>query len=230
MADLELHIDRPMLTGAETVYLHLRDGIVHGSYAPGHRFTETTLAAELDVSRTPVREALNRLKSDGLVTTARAGVRVITLTPEDVLAVYQVRAALERLVASLAAVRQSEGSLPPARVDALEGFADTFLRGIDEGDIDSAVDANLRLHEAIAAMSGNRLATDFLSRVWARMAISSASNLAPDSAWSRKAAEDHFHLARAIADGDADAADRIAYEHVTAAESIYRERLAAGQE
>jgi DNA-binding GntR family transcriptional regulator len=229
MADPELHIDRPMLTGAETVYLHLRDGIVHGRYSPGHRFTEMTLAAELDVSRTPVREALNRLKSDGLVTTARAGVRVITLTPEDVLAVYQVRAALERLVASLAAVRQSEGSLAPAQVDGLEGFAETFRRGVEEGDIESAVDANVRLHESIAAMSGNRLAADFLSRVWARMAISSVTNLTPGSAWSRKAAEDHFLLARAIAAGDPAEADRVAYEHVTAAEAVHRERLAADE-
>jgi DNA-binding GntR family transcriptional regulator len=225
MADLELHIDRPMLTGAETVYLHLRDGIVHGRYSPGHRFTETTLAAELDVSRTPVREALNRLKSDGLVTTARAGVRVITLTPEDVLAVYQVRGSLERLVAALAATRQSEGALPPAQVDRLQDFAEAFRSGVDEGDIGAAVDANLRLHESIAAMSGNRLATDFLGRVWARMAISSGSNLTPDSDWSHQAVEDHFVLARAIAAGDPVEADRIAYEHISAAEAIFRERL-----
>jgi DNA-binding GntR family transcriptional regulator len=223
MPALNLHIDDPALTGSETVYLHLRDGIAQGLYSPGHRFTETTLAAELEVSRTPVREALNRLKSDGLVTTARGGVRVITLTPEDVKAVYEVRASLERLVASLAAIRQRQGSVAPAEVEALKKEAEIFGHGVEQGDIPAAVGANLRLHESIAAMSGNRLASDILSRVWARMAISSTSNLVPGTAWSRRAAEDHFALAGAIAAGDADLADRVAYEHVTAAQAIYAE-------
>jgi DNA-binding GntR family transcriptional regulator len=219
-----------VFTSAETVYLHLRDGIVHGRYPTGHRFTETLLAAELHVSRTPVREALTRLKGDGLVTAARGGVRVITLTRKDVLDAYQVRGALERVVASMAATRQSEGSLARADVDKLTELATVFSRDVDAGDIDAAVDANLQLHERIVAMSGNRLAGEFLGRVWARMAISSASNLTPGSAWSRKAAEDHFLLARAIADGDPEAADRVAYDHVTTAEAVYRERLVDGQE
>lgn len=213
------------LTGAETVYLHLRSGIVRGEYPTGHRFTETLVAAELNVSRTPVREALNRLKSDGLVMATRTGVRVITLTPDDVLAAYRVRAALERVVAALAATRQREGALRPANVDRLFEFAEVFTRSVDSGDVDAAVDANLELHEQIAAMSGNELASDFLSRVWARMAISSSSNLVPASEWSRRASEDHVKLARAIADGDAETADRVAHEHVVQAEAVYRERL-----
>jgi DNA-binding GntR family transcriptional regulator len=221
MPDVALHIDRPQLTGSETVYLHLRDGIAAGRYSPGHHFAETALAAELGVSRTPVREALNRLKSDGLVTTARGGVRVITLNPADVEAVYEVRASLERLVAALAAQRQSAGLLPPAEVAALNDHAEEFRAAVHADDIAAAVDANLRFHESIASLSGNRVAAEFLSRVWARMAISSTSNLVPHSEWSSLAADDHFTLAEAISAGDIEAADRLAFEHVTAAQTTY---------
>lgn len=96
----------------EAAYSHLRGAILTGSLLPGVRISEPGLAQELGVSRTPVREALQRLAQEGLVELLPGkGARVRVLSAEEVREVYDVRALLEGEAAALAAQNASEDEL-----------------------------------------------------------------------------------------------------------------------
>lgn len=91
----------------------LREAIVSNLLTPGERLTEVTLAARLNVSRTPVREAFAQLEREGLVTIVpRAAVFVREVTERDVEETYIVRAALESLAVELATKRRSAMAAP----------------------------------------------------------------------------------------------------------------------
>lgn len=73
-----------MQNAAELAYRWLRERLVIGDYRPGQRLTELGICEDLGVSRTPVREALRRLQSDGLVASTGRGVVVSSLSQEDI--------------------------------------------------------------------------------------------------------------------------------------------------
>ena len=105
---------------AERAYQTIRARIMDGSFPPGAALREEALAAEIGVSRTPVRDALRRLLADGLVESARnRGTFVAEITTDDLLEVYQLRAMLEGFAARRAASR-----ITPGELAALRGLAD----------------------------------------------------------------------------------------------------------
>src|SRR5512136_1769949 len=94
----------PGPAAVDRVYARLRSGILDGSYPQGARLGEVELAETLGVSRTPVREALRRLGSEGLVETLpNKGARVRTWSPQELDAISDLRALLEGHGAALAA-------------------------------------------------------------------------------------------------------------------------------
>ncbi|MGH9018530.1 MAG: GntR family transcriptional regulator, partial [Acidimicrobiales bacterium] len=89
-------------------YDRIRRSIVDGSYPPGSRLVEQALSSELDLSRTPIREALRRLEVEGLVLYRRhRGAVVRTTTADEVIDLYELRARLESYAAELAAARST---------------------------------------------------------------------------------------------------------------------------
>jgi DNA-binding GntR family transcriptional regulator len=106
-------------TLAQQVYTHLRAGILDSTYPPGSPLPEEALAAKLNVSRVPVREALRRLSAEGLVEIKpRQGATVTKLTPKQFLDAYRVREALETLAVRLAVPRLTADDL--TRLDELQ--------------------------------------------------------------------------------------------------------------
>ncbi|MBO2438453.1 GntR family transcriptional regulator [Actinomadura nitritigenes] len=199
----------------DVVYRRLRDLIVAGRYMPGERLTELSVSAALEVSRTPVREALRRLEGDGLVEGTGRGVVVNALTPERLGHAYEVRAALEALTAELAADRQRAGRVPPADLDDLERHAVLLEEVTAAGDLDRAIGLNRGFHRGIAEMAGNPIALETLDRLWDQIIVSTRDSLAapdrPDTV-----ADEHRRLLRAIAQGDRELAGRIAGDHARA--------------
>src|SRR5579884_3942558 len=110
----------------------LRTSIVSGDLAPGQRIVEADLAKQLEVSKSPVREAILQLKQDGLVIDAPKGrgVVVAPLKPTDVREIYAVREALETLAA-----RALAASPRPDRTAALQAIADRMRQALAEGDL-----------------------------------------------------------------------------------------------
>lgn len=137
----------------ERVYRHLRREIVEGRCAPGERIVEARVADALAVSRTPVREAVRRLETEGLVVTAHnRGAQVRTLSETDVADLYEARARLEGFMSELAA-RRAE----PADLLAIDAAADYFEQVVDEIDhttvegLRSLLRANDRFHAALVS-------------------------------------------------------------------------------
>lgn len=191
----------------EQVQDEVRMRIVTGEYAPGMRLVEERVAAELEVSRNPVREALRSLVAEGFVEVLpRRGAVVRRLTPADVAELFDVRCALESLAARLAA----EGSRPAAGTN-LRDVLDRARRATERGELDELAALNTSFHEAVVATSGNRLLADHVGALaWRTRWIfrRSAATRAPHS-WT-----EHLAIVEAVEAGDGDLAARLAAEHV----------------
>ena len=104
MSNLESIVDEVNLTLADRVFGQIQDAIVKGELKSGVKMSEVELTARYGVSRGPLREALRRLEARKLLTRIpHVGVRVVALTIDDVLQMYQVREVLEGMAARLAA-------------------------------------------------------------------------------------------------------------------------------
>ncbi|WP_431909205.1 GntR family transcriptional regulator [Amycolatopsis thermoflava] len=197
----------------ETTYDRVRELIVGGAFPPGQRLTELDLSQRLDVSRTPVREALRRLESDGLVESGQRGVTVIRLSDAELREAYLVRASLEALTAELAAQRQQAGEIAPAALARLTGHADDADRATRAGDLIAGVRHNREFHRHVAVLAGNSLALGFLDRVWDRILVSTRDSLAAPSR-TGQVDDEHRRLVGAITAGDGPAAAALARDHV----------------
>lgn len=194
-----------------TVYDDLRELIVAGDIPA--KVSESELAQRLKVSRTPVREALERLHGDGLVDTRGRGVRLIELDAHALRAVYRVRAALEALTAELLAERQQTGEIAPAAFNALTTLADQADKATRDGDLTAGATHNRAFHLRIAELAGNAPARDALQRIWDQIVISTKRSLVAP-ARAEAVDEEHRNLLAAITNGDPDKAAVIARAHV----------------
>jgi len=196
-------------------YLRLRALIVSGDLAPDEVMTETSLAERLSVSRTPVREALERLEGDGLVVPQNRGIRVHVRSTKELVHVYRTRAALEAMAAEAAAERWAAGELAPARLTALTRAADETDQLTGAGDLQTAAAANRDFHAAIAAMAGNPVASEILDRLWDQVLVSTRQSLGATERGDAVAAE-HRRLLACIEAGDGQGAAAAARDHVLA--------------
>ncbi len=140
--------DRPV----ELAYRSIRDQILSGEQAGGEWLRESDLAAEIGVSRTPVREALRRLEADGLVRHERnRGAQVQSWAFKDLENVYAIRSRLEPWGSALAATSGQ------ADLGELKGLADEMDRvaAAEELDVDLLTKLNAQFHDAILIASGN---------------------------------------------------------------------------
>jgi|SRR5436190_3349964 DNA-binding GntR family transcriptional regulator len=129
----------------------IRCRITTGRLALGARISDKQLAAELEVSRTPVREALVQLQSEGLVVMRpQSGTFVVDLTVEDVRQICATRAILETGALRLAA--ETGSAEPMARLGFLVGRAAIAL---DDGDLALCDELDCQFHEGVVAASGN---------------------------------------------------------------------------
>jgi DNA-binding GntR family transcriptional regulator len=133
------------------VYVELRQQIVRGLLRPNQRLIEAELADQLQVSRTPVREGLQRLAADGLILSRRRGWVVREHTPEEITEIYEIRAALEGYAALLAATRAS-----PSEIDAIAGLHRREAAGLVCSPREHLVEVNDAFHEAIIVAAQNR--------------------------------------------------------------------------
>ncbi|MBN1146462.1 MAG: GntR family transcriptional regulator [Anaerolineales bacterium] len=146
-------------------FLHAR--IIAGKYAPGEWLRQEDISRQLGVSQTPVREALDQLVSAGLAERVPyRGVRVLKLTPEEIVDAYQLRLILESSAARLAALSIAEGQL--AELYALLEQSRSLIT-LEE--MSAQRQLNKRFHIALAAAAGNAL----LSRMY-----ETVSNTFPD--------------------------------------------------
>ena len=139
----------------------LRERIALGVYAPGSWIREGVLGDEFDVSNGPIREALQLLVNEELlVREPRRGVRVICLSSEQIVEVFQVRLALLELAAELAAPRVTREQIAEARA-----LIEPMRCVLAAGDIDAQMPIGNRLSHWLCACSGNRRLADTYGRL-----------------------------------------------------------------
>jgi DNA-binding GntR family transcriptional regulator len=193
------------------VYTALRERILSGDLPRASKLRQVSLAEEMGVSRTPLREALRRLAAEGLVDfSPNRGATVSELDFGDMRHAWAARVALEPGAARLAAERRDPDGIAAMR----EAIADQ--RSAD-GERGQSFSANRAFHLALAAASGNPHLTRFAEMLWVpRIGVpiyaAQAAEPAGPSAW----ADEHERIADAIERGDADAAERLTRAHVAA--------------
>ncbi|SDM99464.1 GntR family transcriptional regulator [Allokutzneria albata] len=137
---------------AEIIARQLRDAIMYGSLPPGTQLGETELASRFQVSRGPLREAMQRLVSEGLLRAERhRGLFVIDLGPADVYDIYSARSAIERA----AVIRIMRGGDRENVAATLDETVRAMAVAADDDDPTALSDADLKFHEALIAASGS---------------------------------------------------------------------------
>jgi DNA-binding GntR family transcriptional regulator len=141
-------------TQAERAYRLIEDAIVRLALEPGARLTEQELATRIGLGRTPVREAVQRLVSEGLVVVfPRKGMAVPAINPLEILQALEVRAPLERVVAVGAARRAA-----PAQRTQLSILADGLMQAAASGDAGRYMQLDRVVDQTMGAASGNPFA------------------------------------------------------------------------
>ena len=205
----------PIASVVDHVYLALRERISDGTLRRGARLHQEELAAELGVSRTPVREALRRLAAEGLVEMrTNRGARVADVEPEDMPTPYEARLVVEPGAARLAAERRLPGPIERMRAAVAEQRAAV-------SDVGRSFAANRSFHIALVEASGNPLLLQFVQNLWvARIGAAIYERQAESPERMLLDADEHEEILGAIAAGDGDRAEALTRRHV--AEALQR--------
>lgn len=196
----------------ESVHSALLERILDGRLEPGAALSVPALAAELGVSRSPVRESVQRLVADGIaVSVAHAGARVATVSLDDLLEVLRVREVLDGLAAA-----ETTAAVDDSGVASLRQLVAQEERAVGEPP-DPARDAllDLRFHVLVRELAANATLADALRRLEVRAHLFGAG------LWSRQrhrelAVAEHRLIVDAVEAGDVERARRAASAHVAA--------------
>jgi DNA-binding GntR family transcriptional regulator len=180
-----------------------------GRLKPGDRLVETDLAARLGISRTPVREAVRRLESDGLVVhQPRLGATVRKLDYLEITELYEMRGVLEGTAARLAARSASQIELEELEAINREMQASTDVRQLYE--------ANRQFHGVLLSAARNRFLVKSVEAVQKTLLILGSSTL-EEAQRAAQAIEEHDAILTALKNRDGDAAEASMRAHIEAA-------------
>ena len=188
------------------VYRQLKERLITCQYMPGTMINESQLAAEFELSRTPIREALYRLEQDGFVQIMpKKGILVTDITIQDVLFVFQARVEIEPLALRLSAPFLARKEL----VHYLEIFS------YDEPDLEKAFWQDMEMHAFLVNSCGNPFIIDMMQKVFDRSyRISIASN--QTSQKIENARTEHRDIIKKLAEGQEKSAVELLRQHLEA--------------
>ncbi|PZE19852.1 GntR family transcriptional regulator [Paenibacillus xerothermodurans] len=205
----------------DKVYQYIKQAIVQGVYKSGERIIERELADQLNVSRTPIREALFRLESQGFVKTLpRKGVVVSKLSPDEIIEIFTILSALESLAMKMAAQKAE-----PSHREELQSIIDNIDRSLAKEQFDQEDRMfHFAIHDVICrAAQSPRLKqmldglSDYI-RAFAHVGYEVPGRM-------RKAMEEHRNLAMAVRNGEAELAENFTKIHLENSKKAYLEAL-----
>jgi DNA-binding GntR family transcriptional regulator len=193
----------------QRVHEHLREEIISGRLPPTTELQEVALARSLGVSRGPVREALGRLATEGLVAIRpRRGAVVRALSNDEFIEAYQVREALEMMAVRLAVPRLTAEDLV-----AMERLIDEMASRGDAEDVQGFFEANTEFHQRFFEVAGNRMLSELYRQVRGQIdrhrlrSLELRGNL-------RRSIEEHRAIVWAARTGDIERAVRLTSDHI----------------
>ncbi|MFP7443013.1 MAG: GntR family transcriptional regulator [Bacillota bacterium] len=192
-----------------SVYDHLSNAIRSGVIKAGQTLTERGLAQQLGVSRTPIREAFRKLEEHGLVKyEPHKGVKVITLSLERVIHLYQVRELLEGLaVRTLTELNDQEA------IGELSAYIESAEKEAAVNNIKEMSIINTKFHLALARLSGNGYLEDIMYMLQTHISLMMSTSLS-HTGRPVENIEEHKMIINAIQSKDADLAENVAKYHV----------------
>lgn len=202
----------------ELAYSSIRQSILAGDFAPGEHLVESRIATELEISRAPVREAMQRLSQEGLtVEKPRRGSFVREVDGESMVDIYNARVAVECAAVRLAVRNHAPLAPMEATLAAMEKSA-------ARGELSKTVDLELRIHEQVCEASGNQYLTLIFHTLIGPVRIALGMDDAAYEALEDVATE-HVPLLEAMRQGDADLAVKTMHEHIVSTVGPVLERL-----
>ena len=191
------------------VYDRIREDILNGVYKEHEELKEATLGKMMDVSRTPVREALRQLELEGLVEIIpNKGARVTGITKKDIEDIYQIRYLLEGLSARWATEHVTE-----ELIDKMEETLYLTEFHAKKGNFMQVFELDSQFHELMYAASGSKMLNHILSDFHMYVTRMRKSILSSDSR-SKNSTEEHRAILEAIKERDPDKAQQCAHDHV----------------
>lgn len=199
----------PQPLSAEQVCERIRAAILSGELKPGSKLTEQDLAAQYDVSRTPIREAIRQLEVERLVTrTPFVGVTVTRLSPEEVLELLDIREVLEGLVARLAT-----RNMDALHLQRLKKAQQQLTASAKKGDVATYLDNALAFRRILVECCGSATLSEHVLAIENRLRLmGNRTALLPGRL--EAAIQEHGMLLEAVADGDAEGAERLNRERI----------------
>ncbi|NLL66950.1 MAG: GntR family transcriptional regulator [Clostridiaceae bacterium] len=193
----------------DVIFETLRKAIVSGDIKPGERLMEVSLAEQMGVSRTPVREAIRRLEAEGLVTMIpRKGTHVSELSVKDIMDVLEVRTVLDKLATDLAAKR-----IQPAQLKNLETVHKQYISCVEKDNMEGAIKKDVEFHDIIYSASGNprlvAVAASLREHIYRFRVIYMSDNLIAENVLN-----EHEEILEALREAQNNVASNLAEKHI----------------
>ncbi len=209
---LDMIINESTTSLENKVYYQLEEDILNGKYPVGESITEIAASKEYGVSRTPIRDALKKLASDGLVViTPNKGATVIGISKNDLIDIYNIRMRLEGLAGSMAAKNMTK-----EEKEALQENVELAKFYASRKNYDKLKELDTEFHEAIYTGCGSRTIYRTLkdlhtnTRLYRKMSLSVPGRL-------EKSLKEHEEITKAIINSDSSLVDKLLHDHVKAA-------------
>lgn len=195
---------------AQIAYEFLREGIATGRFAAGYRLVLTSIAAQLDMSVVPVREAIRRLEAEGTVTFQRnVGAQVVMTDEREYLRLMQMLALVEGYGTALSAPLLTAEQLSRAR-----DMNDSLRKSLQHFEPRAYTEHNLQFHAALFESCPNPHILDLVHRAWDRMATVRHSTFSFVPGRARESVAEHSQLLRLIEQGaDPEVVEQAARQH-----------------
>ena len=193
----------------QRVHEHLRDEIISGHLTPGTELHEVALARSLGVSRGPIREALGRLATEGLVTIRpRRGAVVRALSSDEFIEAYQVREALEMMAVRLAVPKLTADDLA-----AMERLIEEMASRAEAGDVQGFFEANTEFHQRFFEVADNRMLAELYRQLRGQIDRHRFRSLELRGDL-RRSIDEHRAMLWAARTGDVERAVRLTSDHI----------------
>lgn len=210
-------VGRPKGKGSKTVYESIRRRIIRIEWAPGYVIDEMSIVREFNVSRTPVREALIRLSSEGLVIIEpNRGAHVAPMEIDDVRSFFELLDLIQRAATRWAALRRTT-----EQIEQMQHYCDAFNDAVLRDDPLAQSESNMHFHRIIAEASHNSYITDTYCHLLTKgirlshLSLTKSKDISPVkrqfNAWMM---EEHQLMVDYIRAGDADQSEIVAHQHL----------------
>lgn len=193
---------------ADTVFDRIEADILNGNLKRGDLLTELKLCEMLSVSRTPVREALNRLRQEGLIEETGKGAVIVGITDRDLDDIYEIRLRVEGLATAMCADTITDEQLK--RLEETVALQEYYT---GRRDSDSIRNLDSEFHRLIYSYCGSRVLSDLLSDLHRKVQRFRRSSVEDPDRASAAVAE-HAEILAALKNRDRDRAERLAVAHI----------------